>query len=207
MQAKLLRVLEGQQFRRLGGTKDVQVDLRVIAATNRDLKKAIEQGEFRVDLYYRLNVVQMTVPPLRDRTDDIMPLTQYFVALYNRKFRREVQGLQVDAWAGLHAHTWPGNVRELRNAIERAMLMQDGDWIQAADLGIPDKAPLDIANEDVSGGDPSLAESERAMLIKALNKASWNQTRASLLLKISRDALRYKIKKFKLQPPPPIMVR
>ena len=152
LQAKLLRVLEGQQFRRLGGTKDLQVDLRVITASNRDLRKAIEQGKFRLDLYYRLNVIQMTVPPLRGRKDDIMPLAQYFVALYNRKFRREIQGFQADAWSALHAHTWPGNIRELRNAIERAMLMQDGDWIRATDLGITDNAPFDIATEDESNG-------------------------------------------------------
>jgi len=168
--------------RRLAGTKDLPVDLRVITATNRDLRKAIEQGKFRLDLYYRLNVIQMTVPPLRDRKDDIMPLAQYFVALYNRKFRREVQGFQADALSGLHAHTWPGNIRELRNAIERAMLMQDGNWIRATDLGITDRAPFDIATEDESKGDPSLAEVERATLVKALNKASWNQTRASHLI-------------------------
>jgi transcriptional regulator with PAS, ATPase and Fis domain len=201
LQAKLLRVVEAQQFRRLGGTKDLQVDLRVIAATNRDLRKAIEQRQFRLDLYYRLNVIRMTVPPLRDRKDDIMPLAQYFVALYNRKFRCAVQGFQADAWPGLHAHTWPGNIRELRNAIERAMLMQDGDWIRATDLGITDNAPIDIATGDESSGDPSLAEVERAMLITALGKASWNQTRASHLLKISRDALRYKMKKFDLKAP------
>ena len=201
LQAKLLRVLEGQQFRRLGGTKDLQVDLRVITASNRDLRKAIEKGKFRLDLYYRLNVIQMTVPPLRGRKDDIVPLAQYFVALYNRKFRRKIQGFQADAWSALHAHTWPGNIRELRNTIERAMLMQDGDWIRATDLGITDSAPFDIATEAESRGDPSLAEVERAMLVKALNKASWNQTRASHLLKISRDTLRYKMKKFDLKAP------
>jgi len=201
LQAKLLRVLEGQEFRRLGGTRDLQVNLRVITATNRDLRKAIEQGSFRMDLYYRLNVIQMTVPPLRDRKDDIMPLAQYFVALYNRKFRRQVKGFQSDAWFGLHAHTWPGNIRELRNAIERAMLMQDGDWIRATDLGIACEAQVGIAYDRESTGDSSLAEVERAMVIKALNEAAWNQTRASRLLKISRDTLRYKMKKFDLKRP------
>ena len=142
----------------------------------------------------------MTVPPLRDRKDDILPLARYFVALYNRKFRLEVLGFQEDAWSGLHSHTWPGNIRELRNAIERAMLMQDGDWIGATDLGITDNL-LDLATEDESSGDRSLAEVERSMLIKALNRAAWNQTRASYLLKISRDVLRYKMKKFDLKTP------
>jgi PAS domain S-box-containing protein len=201
LQAKLLRVLEGQPFRRLGGTKDLQIDLHVITATNCDLKKAVEQGQFRLDLYYRLNVIQITVPPLRARKDDIMPLAQYFVALYNCKFRRAVEGFQADAWSALHAHTWPGNIRELRNAVERAMLMQDGNWIRATDLGITDNAPIEIATEDESSGDLSLAEVERVMLFKALNKASWNQTLASSLLKISRDTLRYRMKKFGLKGP------
>jgi PAS domain S-box-containing protein len=202
LQAKLLRVLEGHDFRRLGGTQDLEVDLRVITATNCDLKKAIEQGSFRLDLYYRLNVIRMTIPPLRDRKDDIMPLAQYFVALYNHKFHREIKGFAVDALSALHGHTWPGNIRELRNAIERAMLMQDGAWIRATDLGIVHDAPLDTTKEEEFSSEPSLAEVERLTLIRALKKASWNQTRAAHLLKISRDALRYKMKKFSLKQPP-----
>ena len=141
LQAKLLRVLEEHRFRRLGGTKDVAVDLRVITATNRDLRKAVVRGRFRADLYYRLNVIQTTIPPLRDRTDDIAPLADHFIALYNRKFRREVKGFAADALSALHAHTWPGNIRELRNAIERAMLMQDGAWIRATDLADQKRLP------------------------------------------------------------------
>jgi len=201
LQAKLLRVLEGHRFRRLGGTKDLEVDLRVITATNRDLRKAIEHGSFRADLYYRLNVIQTTIPPLRDRKDDIMPLAEHFIALYRRKFRRDVKGFAADALSALHAHTWPGNIRELRNAIERAMLMQDGDWIRETDLGIRGNSPVRYTDEHGSTGDPSLAAVERIMLIGALNKAEWNQTRASELLKISRDTLRYRMKKFNLQPP------
>ena len=201
LQAKLLRVLEEHRFRRLGGTKDVTVDLRVITATNRDLRKAVEQGRFRADVYYRLNVIQTTIPPLRDRKDDIAPLANHFVALYNRKFRREVKGFEANALSALHAHTWPGNIRELRNAIERAMLMQDGDWIRATDLAIRSDFPVDLTAKAESGGEGPLAEVERAMLMNALNKASWNQTRAADVLKISRDALRYKMKKFNLRPP------
>jgi two-component system, NtrC family, response regulator AtoC len=173
----------------------------VITATNCELRKAIEQRKFRLDLYYRLNVIHMTIPPLRDRKDDIVPLAQHFVAMYNRKFRRAIQGLQQDAWSALHAHIWPGNIRELRNAIERAMLMQEGDWIRAADLGITDNAPFDIANGEESGGDLSLAEIEKAAVVRALKQASWSQTRAAHLLKISRDTLRYKMKKYDLKPP------
>ena len=201
LQAKLLRVLEEHEFRRLGGTKDLAVDLRVITATNRDLKKAIEQGRFRLDLYYRLNAIQTTIPPLRDRQEDIIPLAQFFVALYNRKFRREIKGLAADAVWALNAHTWPGNVRELRNAIERAMLMQDGASIRATDLGISNDAPFVTTAGEESRADLPLAEVERIMLIRALTKASWNQTQASHLLRITRDSLRCKMKKFSLKQP------
>jgi transcriptional regulator with PAS, ATPase and Fis domain len=201
LQAKLLRVLEEHCFRRLGGTKDVEVDLRVIAATNRELRKAIGQGRFRLDLYYRLNVIEMVIPPLRKRKEDILPLARYFVAIYNRKFGRAVEGIASDGVSALLSHEWPGNVRELRNTIERAMLMQEGTWLRAAELRIQNDAPFVAATDEESGDDPSLAQVERTTLLRALEKASWNQTRASQLLKISRDALRYKLKKFNLKPP------
>jgi DNA-binding NtrC family response regulator len=200
LQAKLLRVLEEHRFRRLGGTKDLEVDLRVIAATNRELRKAIAQGSFRLDLYYRLNVIQMSISPLRERKEDILPLARYFVEMYNRKFGRFVEGIAPDAVSALLAHEWPGNVRELRNSIERAMLIADGTWIEAAALGIRKEAPFGITTGEESDRDPSLAEFERSLLVQALEKTSWNQTRASQILKISRDALRYKMKKFNLRP-------
>jgi transcriptional regulator with PAS, ATPase and Fis domain len=200
LQAKLLRVLEEHSFRRLGGTKDVEVDLRVIAATNQELRKAIGQGRFRLDLYYRLNVIQMTITPLRERKEDILPLARHFVEMYNRRFRRAVEGIASDGVSALLSHEWPGNVRELRNAIERAMLMQEGTWLRAAELKIHSDTAAAINEE--SGDDPPLAQVERTILLRALEKASWNQTRASKLLKISRDTLRYKIKKFNLKPPP-----
>lgn len=202
LQAKLLRVLEEHSFRRLGGIKDVEVDLRVIAATNQELRKAIGQGRFRLDLYYRLNVIQMTITPLRERKEDILPLARYFVGMYNRKFGRAVEGIASDGVSALLSHEWPGNVRELRNAIERAMLMQEGTWLRAAELRIKSDALFAAATDEETGDDRSLAQVERTMLLRALEKASWNQTRASQLLKISRDVLRYKIKKFNLKPPP-----
>jgi len=201
LQAKLLRVLEEYRFRRLGGTKDVAVDLRVIAATNRELRKAIEQGKFRVDLYYRLNVVQLSIPPLRERKEDILPLARHFVELYKGKFHRAVTGLREDAVSALINHEWPGNVRELRNTIERAMLIADGASIPAAALGIRNDGPFLVKTDDDSEGGPSLAQFERNLLLQALQKSSWNQTRASRILKISRDALRYKMKKFNLRAP------
>jgi two-component system response regulator AtoC len=117
LQAKLLRVMEEQKVRRLGGTADIQVDLRVITATNQDLSEAIRQGRFRLDLYYRLNVIQIVVPPLRDHKQDILALANHFIGSYNRKFKRTIQGLSPEAAQALVAHDWPGNIRELRNAM------------------------------------------------------------------------------------------
>src|SRR5579863_8505883 len=134
VQAKLLRVLEEQTFRRLGGVRDIQVDVRVVAATNRKLTEAIEEGRFRLDLYYRLNVIQVSMPALRDRREDILPLTEHFIQLYNAKFKRNIQGVSHAAAAALLTHNWPGNVRELRNVIERAMVLEESEWIQISNL-------------------------------------------------------------------------
>ena len=125
LQAKLLRVLEEQTFRRLGGLKDIQLDLRVIAATNKNLREAVKEGAFRQDLYFRLNVIQILIPPLRDRTEDIVPMTRFFIEHYNRKFKRNIENVSEGAVKLLMAHDWPGNVRELRNAIERAMILEE----------------------------------------------------------------------------------
>src|SRR5208283_3880190 len=125
LQAKLLRVLEDQCFRRLGGLRDITVDIRIIAATNKNLREAVKEGAFRQDLYYRLNVIQLVVPPLRDRQQDILPMANFFIDRYNLKFKRQIEGLAPEAEALLLAHDWPGNVRELRNAIERAMILEE----------------------------------------------------------------------------------
>ena len=125
LQAKLLRVLEDQTFRRLGGLKDIHLDLRVVAATNKNLREAVKEGAFRQDLYFRLNVIQILIPPLRERPEDIVPLTQFFIEHYNRKFKRSIEGVSDGAAKLLLAHDWPGNVRELRNAIERAMILEE----------------------------------------------------------------------------------
>jgi PAS domain S-box-containing protein len=129
LQAKLLRVLEEQSFRRLGGLKDIQLDLRVIAATNKNLREAVKEGAFRQDLYFRLNVIQILIPPLRDRAEDIVPLTRFFIEHYNRKFKRNIEGVSDSAAKLLMYHDWPGNVRELRNAIERAMILEESSLI------------------------------------------------------------------------------
>jgi PAS domain S-box-containing protein len=202
LQAKMLRVLEEQTFRRLGGVRDIQVDVRVVAATNRKLTEAIQQGRFRLDLYYRLNVIQVLLPALRDRKEDILPLAETFVKHYNTKFKRSVEGLSHGAAAMMVGYDWPGNVRELRNVIERAMVLEESDWIQTSSLQIlPAHAdiPLTLGPAAEDKFDVSLEEAEKGLLVKALEKAEGNQTRAAVLLGITRDTLRYKIKKFNLR--------
>jgi len=206
LQAKLLRVLEEQTFRRLGGLKDIHLDLRVIAATNKNLREAVKEGAFRQDLYFRLNVIQILIPPLRDRTEDIVPMTRFFIEHYNRKFKRNIENVSEGAIKLLMAHDWPGNVRELRNAIERAMILEETSVISAASLPIaitrpdgnsnmggmhlPAEAPMDAL---------SLEDNERSLLVRALEKTDGNQTQAARLLHITRDTLRYKMKKFNLR--------
>jgi two-component system response regulator AtoC len=205
LQAKLLRVLEEQTFRRLGGLKDIHLDLRVIAATNKNLREAVKEGAFRQDLYFRLNVIQILIPPLRDRTDDIVPMTKFFIEHYNRKFKRQIEGVTDGAAKLLLHHDWPGNVRELRNAIERSMILEEGALITAASLPIAISHPDGSASFGASAGVEiptdglSLEDNERSLLVRALEKTDGNQTQAARLLRITRDTLRYKMKKFNLR--------
>ena len=217
LQAKMLRVLEEQTFRRLGGVRDIHVDLRVVAASNRHLADAVEQGKFRLDLYYRLNVIQVMLPPLRQRKEDIIPLAKYFIQHYNTRFRRNLLGISSAATSALLGYDWPGNVRELRNTIERAVLLEETDWIQAHSLRLEGGFLADYEPEPQArpqtGAEPArrpaedpkspatLEETERRMLVEALDKTGWNQTRAAMLLGISRDTLRYKVKKYNLPRP------
>jgi PAS domain S-box-containing protein len=203
LQAKLLRVLEDQAFRRLGGLKDTRVDLRVITATNQNLREAIRQGRFRLDLYYRLNVIQLVIPPLRQRKEDSLPLVNHFLNTYNARFRRNIKGVSPQAASVLLAHDWPGNVREVRNTIERAMVLEETPWVQPSSLGIAcasadtaaagGKAPVATAIENMH-----LEEAERAMVLNALERTGWNQSQAARVLGITRDTLRYRMKKFDL---------
>ncbi len=205
LQAKLLRVLEEQCFRRLGGLKDIKLDLRVIAATNKNLREAVQEGAFRQDLYFRLNVIHIVIPPLRERPDDIPPLVEFFIDHYNTKFKRHIEGVTPEAMRLLMAHDWAGNVRELRNAIERAMILEESSRITAASLPIaighlpirPPAAAPAAANLPDDG--LSLEENERSLLVRALEKTGGNQTQAARLLRITRDTLRYKMKKFNLR--------
>jgi len=203
LQAKMLRVLEEQTFRRLGGVRDIHVDLRVMAASNRNLAEAVEDGKFRLDLYYRLNVIQVLLPPLRERREDILPLAGFFIQHYNQRFKRNIQGLTTGAEMTMQDYDWPGNVRELRNTIERAVLLEDSDWVQPSSLRLASatvshpQTEQKVPAEELKPG-ATLEETERRMLVDALDKTGWNQTRAAMLLGISRDTLRYKVKKFNL---------
>ena len=204
LQAKMLRVIEEQTFRRVGGLRDIQVDLHVVAATNRDLREAIQQGKFRLDLFYRLNVIQLRVPPLRERRDDILPLANHFVSLLNHKFKREIKGLSTRATDLLLSHAWPGNVRELRNVIERAMLLEETNCIQPSSLVLEPDGPRHSAVQDARHNGVqglTLPDAERTLLVEALERSNWNQSQASRFLGITRDTLRYKMKKYKLTRP------
>ncbi|MBD0325237.1 MAG: sigma-54-dependent Fis family transcriptional regulator [Pyrinomonadaceae bacterium] len=209
LQAKLLRVLEEGSFRRVGGLKDLPLDVRVIAASNRNLKVESEQGRFRLDLFYRLSVILIDIPPLREREDDVLLLAEHYVETFNEKLRlrRQIKGLTPEVQAAFRRYGWPGNVRELRNVIERAMILEDEDIITTKYL------PRDVASGRVQQSSQlvnldsevlefklpsaglSLDEVEMSLVRQALEQSNGNQTRAAELLGISRDQLRYRLKK------------
>jgi DNA-binding NtrC family response regulator len=199
LQARLLRVLEEKTFKRVGGTADIHVDVRVIAATNRQLENEVRQQRFREDLYYRLNVLPIALPPLRARVEDIPLLAEYYVDGFNREFRKSVQMIAPDVMARLQMYHWPGNVRELRNAIERAMLLVDGPTLTVECF------PLLAGGRALTEGialppeGVKLDELERSLVVQALERSGWNQTRAAALLGLNRDQIRYRIEKFKLE--------
>ncbi len=200
LQAKLLRALEERTFRRLGGLKDITLDVRLVAATNRNLREAVREGAFRQDLYFRLNVINITIPPLRDRPEDILPLGRFFIDQYNRKFKRHIEGFDPAAEEALVRHDWPGNVREMRNAIERAMILEESARITLQSLpALPSSQAPVTTSLAIPPDGLSLADQERRLVEKALEKAGGNQTQAARLLSITRDTLRYKMKKFNLR--------
>ncbi len=209
MQVKLLRALQESEFERVGGIKTVRVDVRLIAATNRDLKAEIEAGRFRKDLYYRLNVVPIVLPPLRERKSDIPMLAQHFIDKYNRKLNKKIEGISDDALALLQAYPWPGNIRELENLMERVLLFADGPQITTRDLPEPVKSGSVPADDkkDVPPAEGSLkdivrqksAELEKDLIQKALAETGGNVTRAAKLLQISRKSLQTKMKEFGLR--------
>lgn len=201
LQSKILRVFEESSFRRIGGVNDIKVDLRIIAASNQDLNKACEEGKFRRDLYYRLMVFPIFLPPLRERKEDILPLTKHFIEIYNIKFRKNIKGISKEAEEILLKYDWFGNVRELKNVIERAMILETSPILTSANLYLfPSKmtfAKNEIFSKLLDSG-TTLEEMEKGMIEEALRKSKGNQKKASILLGIGRDALRYKLKKFNI---------
>jgi two-component system response regulator AtoC len=200
LQARLLRFLEEKTFKRVGGTADIRVDVRVIAATNRKLEEEVKRGRFREDLYYRLNVLSVGLPPLRERPADIPLLLTYYVDTFNTEFKKRVQGIAPEALARLKTYGWPGNIRELRNAVERAMLLGDGNTLTLDDFPIASGGAARLT-EGVAlpANGINLEELERSLVIQALERSGWNQTRAAALLGLNRDQIRYRIEKFKLE--------
>ena len=195
-QAKFLRVLEGQSFERVGGNLPIKVDVRVVAATNRPLEEAVRDGTFRKDLFYRLQVVQLDVPPLRDRPDDIVPIAEHFLKRFARETGRKVKGFTPAAVAKLRGHAWPGNVRELRNAVERAVALGTETTVDVGDVWLPSLHEITpaIAFEPVS-----IEEMEKRHVAAMLNHTDWNKTRAAELLGIERSTLDRKIKAYDLK--------
>ena len=202
LQVKLLRFLEEKTFKRVGGLADIRVDVRVIAATNRNLEQLVSEGRFREDLYYRLQVMPIVMPPLRERRGDIPLLASYYIDTFNREFRKRVRGASTEAVKVLEGYRWPGNIREMRNAIERAMLLATGDWLVPDDFsGLTRGAAGPVQQFQLPSDGVNLEEVERALLVQALERAGGNQTHAGQLLGINRDQVRYRIEKFGLQLP------
>ena len=233
LQAKMLRFIETKTFKRVGGHRDIEVDVRIIAATNMNLQAAVRSGAFREDLFYRLNVIPIEMPPLRDRREDILPLAEHFLALLNEDVKRKVHGFTGETRSALAEYDWPGNVREMRNLIERALILGEGEYLEIAMLpvktgerrsvavavkeppvpgafgppsdetagavpvgprGAP--APGDVATFSLPGKGVVLEEVERSFILQALEMQGGNQTRAAEMLGLTRDALRYRLKKF-----------
>jgi len=197
-QAKFLRVLQEREFQRLGGTRILKANIRVIAATNRDLRKAVERGDFREDLFYRLQVFDIRIPPLRERSSDILMLSEAFLQDIGKLFGRPPAGLTKDARDALLGHGWPGNVRELRNALERAAILADGGLIHAEHLG------LQKAISPSTDGSTDVSTLEREAIAKVLRETRWNKSQAAKRLGLSRKQLYFRMRKYGLEDPPPI---
>jgi two-component system, NtrC family, response regulator AtoC len=205
LQAKLLRFLEEKTFKRVGGLADVRVDVRVVAATNRNLDKEVTSGKFREDLFYRLQVMPIVLPPLRERRGDVPLLADFYIDQFNREFRKKIRGLSPAAASLLDQYQWPGNVRELRNAIERAVILADGGYIRSEHLPVTGARQAANAATEPAGspaafppGGVNLEAIERSFVIKALRQARHNKTRAAKLLGLTRAQLYSRIEKYGL---------
>jgi DNA-binding NtrC family response regulator len=209
LQVKLLKAIEDKAVRRLGGLRAKPVNARIVAGTNRDLEAAIANGAFRQDLYFRINVFTIHVPPLRQRGADIVLLAEYFLDRFAQQYGRPRKRLAKDAEAALLAYHWPGNVRELAHFMERAAILHESPLVNVADIGLSSPRPhtsvtvrpMEPVQVDFSTGSIDLDDVERQLILKALEASGWNRSRAAEMLGISRDTLRYRIEKFELQAP------
>ena len=201
-QAKLLKIIENKTFKRIGGIKDISVDLRVVASTNKNLAEEVKKENFREDLYYRLKVIPILLPPLRERDADILLLAKFFIDEFNSEFKKNVKGLSKETQKAFLDYRWPGNVRELKNVIERAMILENEEYI------LPEHLPGEFSVSEISfsnmvhapitlpPGGVDIEEVEKDLIRQALDQTKWNQTRAAKLLHLTRDALRYRMQKF-----------
>ncbi len=215
VQVKLLRVLEKMTFKRVGGTKDLTVSVRIISATNRDLEKSMREGTFREDLYYRLKVLPICVPPLRERREDIIPLVKHFMGHFNKVFHKHFRRLSPEAERMLVEYEWPGNIRQLKNLFERIILLESGDTVEARHVQLTGGrittgalSCVDLVQSILSGNEfpreglelESIVEGiEKALIVRASEVCGWNQTKAAELLGIKRDKLRYRMKLYGLK--------
>jgi transcriptional regulator with PAS, ATPase and Fis domain len=207
VQAKLLRVLQEKEFQRVGGTTTLKADVRLIAASNRDLSREVETGRFREDLYYRLNVFSVHLPPLRERGEDVLLLADHFVRMLGARMAKGEPGLSRDAREALLGHTWPGNIRELQNAVERALIVSDGGLLTAAQLGIGPRreratdmlAPDSPPGSMIGPSTQSLPEWEKRMVLDVLQKTKGNKSKAAKLLGLTRSQLYTRLKRFGLE--------
>ena len=211
LQSKLLKLLEDKRVRRLGSVRENKVDVRIVTATNRDLEQQIRDGKFRADLYFRLRIVQLEVPPLRKRGSDIAKLAEHFLALHRARYGKPQLRFSPEVLATIAAYAWPGNVRELRNAIEQSVILARSDALSPSDLSfssdlratatIPPTVAMPVSMATIPPGGLNLNEVERTLLVQALERSGGNVSKAARLLGVSRDTLRYRIDKFQLQLP------
>ncbi len=218
MQVKLLRVLEKRQFRRVGGVKDISVDVRIVSATNRNLAKEVQAGRFREDLFYRLKVVPIVLPPLRERGDDITLLATHFLEQFNQQFRKSFHGFTDGALRALHEYSWPGNIRELRNLIERTVLLNKGERVDQAMLGLEEdavggsdpgmQAMMNVLDGKIPADGFPLEETlnliEKEIICQVNERVQGNQTRAARILHMNRDKLRYRMKQYGIDRESPV---
>jgi two-component system, NtrC family, response regulator AtoC len=202
LQAKLLRFLEEKSFKRVGGASDIRVDVRVVAATNRNLEEQVAKGGFRSDLYYRLNVLPIRLPALREHAEDVPVLLRFFIDGFNTEFKKKVKGVHPAAETLLRTYGWPGNVREMRNVVERAMLLAEGQQLQVQDFGVLNAAATSGDAFDLPAAGVDLEALERSLVAQALRRVGGNQTKAAALLGLNRDQIRYRIEKFGLSAAP-----